>query len=81
MGYDERRMMKSLHRGPSVMVSVTPLHNSYTTGAEQFRIVKETATVVEEAGGTVIGSVTDNHKVNQQYKSLFDRPVGFSPRQ
>ena len=43
---------------------------------EQFKIVKEAAIVVEEAGATVIGSITDNHKVNQQYCRLFKRPPG-----
>jgi len=65
-------MMKCLHRGPSVMISVTPVHK--LTAAYQFDIVKEAAAVVEQSGGTVIGSITDNHKVNQQYCKLFDRP-------
>jgi hypothetical protein len=65
-------MMKSLHKGPSVMISVTPVHR--LTAAFQFDIVKEAATVVERSGGYVVGSITDNHKVNQQYCKLFDRP-------
>ena len=39
--------------------------------------MKEAAIVVEEAGATVIGSITDNHKINQQYCKLFKRPPGF----
>ena len=64
-------MMKSLHRGPSVMLSVTPVHK--LTSTYQFERVKEAAAAVEMAGGRVIGSITDNHKVNQQYCKLFDR--------
>ncbi|XP_070196711.1 uncharacterized protein [Littorina saxatilis] len=64
-------MMKSLHKGPSVMISVTPVHK--LTAAFQFEIVKEAAAAVERSGGCVIGSITDNHKVNQQYCKLFDR--------
>ena len=66
-------MMKCLHRGPSVMVSVTPVHR--LTAAFQFDIVKQAATVVEQAGGTVLGSITDNHKINQLYCKMFDRPA------
>ena len=29
--------------------------------------------VVEQAGGTVLGSITDNHKINQLYCKMFDR--------
>ena len=65
-------MMKCLYRGPSVMVSVTPVHKS--TADFQFSVVKDAATVVEQSGGTVLGSITDNHKVNQLYCKLFDRP-------
>jgi hypothetical protein len=65
-------MSKCLHRGPSVMVSVTPVHKM--TAAYQFEIVKQAATVVEQAGGTVLGSITDNHKINQLYCKMFDRP-------
>ena len=65
-------MTKSLHKGPSLMLSVTPVHK--LTAAYQFERVKEAAAAVEKAGGRVIGSITDNHKVNQQYCKLFDRP-------
>ena len=66
-------MVKTLHRGPSVMVSVTPVHNM--TAVDQFKIVKEVAIiVVEEAGATVIRSITDNHKIIQQYCRLFKHP-------
>ena len=56
-------MSKYLHRGPSIMMSVTPVHK--LTAAFQFKVVKQAATVVEQAGGTVLGSITDNHKINQ----------------
>ena len=65
-------MMKSLHRGPSIMISVTPIHK--LTAAYQLERVKEAAAAVERAGGRVIGSITDNHKINQQYCKLFDFP-------
>eukprot|EP00745_Piridium_sociabile_P001153 TRINITY_DN10714_c0_g2_i1.p1 TRINITY_DN10714_c0_g2~~TRINITY_DN10714_c0_g2_i1.p1 ORF type:complete len:837 (+),score=176.30 TRINITY_DN10714_c0_g2_i1:399-2909(+) len=65
-------MMKSLYRGPSVMVSVTPVHK--LTAGFQFHLVKEAAVVVERSGGHVLGSITDNHKVNQHFCKLFDRP-------
>ena len=64
-------MMKSLHKGPSLMVSVTPVHK--LTASYQFERVIEAAEAVENAGGRVIGSITDNHKVNQQYCKLFDQ--------
>ncbi|KAF2359766.1 hypothetical protein FHG87_009471 [Trinorchestia longiramus] len=64
-------MMKSLHKGPSLMISMTPIHK--LTAAYQLKRVKEAAAAVERAGGRVIGSITDNHKVNQQYCKLFDR--------
>jgi len=64
-------MMKSLYKGPSLMISVTPVHR--LTADYQFHCVKEAAAAVERAGGRVIGSITDNHKVNQHYCKLFDR--------
>ena len=56
------------------MVSVTPVHNA--TAFDQSKIVKKAAIVVEEARATVIGSITDNHKINQKYWKLFKRPPG-----
>ena len=64
-------MMKSLHRGPSVMISVTPVHK--LTAAFQFNVVREAAAAVEKAGGRVIGSITDNHRINQQFCKLFGK--------
>lgn len=63
-------MMKSLHRGPSLMVSVTPVHK--LTAEFQFQTVKQAAAIVERSGGRVLGSITDNHKVNQQFCKLFN---------
>ncbi|RUS75870.1 hypothetical protein EGW08_016359 [Elysia chlorotica] len=37
-----------------------------------FNEVKKAAALVEKSGGTVLGSITDNHKVNQLYGKLFD---------
>ena len=62
-------MLKSLHKGPSVMISVTPVHR--LDSDYQFSVVREAAVKVERAGGRVIGSITDNHKVNQQYCEKF----------
>ena len=68
-------MMKSLHKGPKVMISLTPVHK--LTAPYQFQKVKEAAASVENAGGRVIRSITDNHKINQQYCKLFNRPGDF----
>ena len=65
-------LIKCLHGGPSLMVSVTPVHSS--TGAFQYDLVVKIAILVEKCGGIVQGSITDNHKVNQNYCSIFDRP-------
>lgn len=64
-------MMKALHRGPSVMISVTPVHR--LTADYQYGVVMEAAARVEKAGGHVLGSITDNHKVNQHFCKLFER--------
>ena len=68
-------MLKCLHGGPSVMVSVTPVHK--LTSKYQFDVVKEAAVLVEKSGGIVIGSITDNHKINQQFYKLFNRTCDF----
>ena len=39
--------------------------------------MKEAAAAVENAGGRVIGSITNNHKINQQYCKLCNRPSDF----
>ena len=64
-------MMKCLHKGPSVMLSVTPVHR--LTASYQYDVVIKAANLVEKAGGTVLGSITDNHKINQQYCKLFTK--------
>ena len=64
-------MLKCLHGGPSVMVSVTPVHK--LTAKYQFDVVKEAAALVEKSGGIIIGSITDNHKINQQFCKIFNR--------
>ena len=63
-------MVKCLYGGPSLMVSVTPVHR--LTASYQFMKVKEVASIVEDSGRKVIGSITDNHKINQHYCKLFD---------
>ena len=45
---------------------------SQLTSDYQFQTVKEMATVVESCGGVVLGSVTDNHRINQRYCKLFN---------
>ena len=65
-------MSKCLHRGPSMMVSVTPVHK--LTAAFQFEVVKQAAMVVEPAEGIVLEFITDNHKINQLYCKMVDRP-------
>ena len=65
-------MMKSLHGGPSIMISLTPVHK--VTASYQCDLVKEAAAAVESNSGCVLGSITDNHKINQQYCKLFDMP-------
>lgn len=52
------------------MISVTPVHK--LTAAFQFTVVKDAASVVERSGGIVLGSMTDNHKINQQFCKLFE---------
>ena len=64
-------MLKCLHGGPTTMVSITPVHK--LTASYQYSVVKDAAKLVEMSGGYVIGSVTDNHKVNQKYCDLFNR--------
>ena len=54
------------------MISLTPVHK--LTATYQFERVKEAADVVEWARGRIIGSITDTHKVNQQYCRLVDCP-------
>ena len=68
-------MLKCLHGGPSVMISITPVHR--LTSKYQFGVVKEAAVLVEKSGGVVIGSITDNHRINQQFCKLFDRSHDF----
>ena len=63
-------MVKCLYGGPSLMVSVTPVHR--LTASYQFMKVKEVASIVEDSGRKVIGSITNNHKINQHYCKLFD---------
>ena len=63
--------MKCLHGRPSLMVSVTPVHK--LTSMYRFIVVKESAVVVKKHGGIVLGSVTDKHKINQQYCKIFNR--------
>ena len=69
-------LMKCLHGGPSLMISVTPVHK--LTAQFQYDIVIKMAALVEKCGGIVSGSITDNHKINQNYCTLFpSRSVSF----
>ena len=62
-------LMKCLHGGPSVMISVTPVHK--LTAKFKYDLVVQMAALVEKCGGIVAGSITDNHKINQNYCTLF----------
>ena len=61
---------------PSVLYKQKTQHHGIShklTAAYQFDKVKEAAVLVE-SGGTVSGSITDNHRVNQQFCKMFNRP-------
>ena len=64
-------MLRCLHGGPSLMVAIIPV--SKLTAEYQFSVVVDTAKMVEDCGGIVIGSITDNHRINQQYCHRFNR--------
>ena len=64
-------MVKCLHGGPSIMLSVIPVHT--LTASCQFEDVKKATALVEKTGGIVLGSITDNHKINQLYCKMFDK--------
>ena len=64
-------MMKCLHGGPSLIISITPVHN--LDSAFQYSVVKKDAAVIEKSGRSVLGSITDNHKLNQHYCKLFEK--------
>ena len=51
------------------MIAMTPVHK--LTAEYQFKCVKEAAGMVESCGGVVLGSMTDNHKINQIFCGLF----------
>lgn len=68
-------MMRCLHGGPSLMISIIPV--SKLTASYQFSAVKETAQMVEDCGGMVIGSITDNHKINQHYCHHFIQKTSY----
>lgn len=55
------------------MISVIPVHK--LTASFQYDVVLDAARKVEGAGGVVLGSITDNHKINQQYCTMFSRPT------
>ena len=52
-------MLKCLHGGPSVMISITPVHK--LTADYQFNVVKDAAATVEKAGLNVIGCCIRNN--------------------
>jgi hypothetical protein len=64
-------MVKCLYGGPSLMTSIIPVHK--LTAEYQFSVVTQAAAVVQNSGGVVIGSITDNHKINQKFCGLFKR--------
>ena len=64
-------MLRCLHGGPSIMLSVTPVHK--LTAEFQFAAVIDIARKVETCGGIVVGSIMDNHKINQHYSKMFGK--------
>ena len=67
-----RIMMKCFCRGPNMTVSVTSVHKITTDFL--FEVVKNAATAVEQSRSIVLACITGNHKINQLYYKLFDRP-------
>ena len=54
------------------MIFITPVHT--LDGAFQFSMLKkDSAIIIEKSGGTVLGSITDNHKFNQHNCKLFEK--------
>ena len=51
------------------MISVTPVHALKSD--YQYKVVIDAAALVENVGFYTLGSITDNHKVNQHYMSMF----------
>lgn len=62
-------MAKFLHGGPSIMVHLKPVVNS--VAEDQFSICLSIIHQLENQGANVIGSITDDHKVNQKFTRLF----------
>ena len=59
------------HRYSQFFEAVKPVHK--LTAEFQFSVVVKTAAMVEDGGGIVCGSITDNHKINQKFCGLFTR--------
>lgn len=64
-------MVRCLHGGPSFMLRIVPV--CHLDAKYQFDIVKECAACLMDAGANIIGSITDNHRINQQYCKLFEQ--------
>ena len=56
------------------MLSIIPIHK--LKASFQFEEVKKAAAVIEKSGGVVVGSITDNNKVNQHYCTMFSENRG-----
>ena len=63
-------MVRCLHGGPSFMLRIIPVHR--LDSKFQFDIVKDCAACLMKSGADVIGSITDNHRINQQFCKLFN---------
>ena len=63
------------HSGPSAMVSATPVHK--LSIQYHVYIVKEVTIFAEKSSGVVLGSITDNCKVNQLFCKLFNSTHDF----
>lgn len=62
-------MVKFLHGGPSVMVHLKPIVQNLAQ--DQFNICLPIIQQLESHGAIVIGSITDDHKVNQKFMRIF----------
>ena len=78
-------MSKCLYRGPSIMMSVTPVHK--LPAALQFEVVRQAATVVEQAESIVLGpsrttirSTSSTARRLTVRQSLIAQPLVLIPR-
>ena len=68
-------MAKFLHGGPSLMVHLKPIVRN--VAEDQLSLCLSIIHQLENQGANVIGSITDDHKVNQKFTRLFTYVNGF----